>query len=83
MHKSKFATKLVNVCAWCGKEQYGVFDDSASTTHGICQKCLAALSQDENKPLVYKRVVCQSEGIRDKRQISRFWAGKASDRLTI
>ena len=53
MHKSKFATKLVNVCAWCGKEQYGVFDDSASTTHGICQKCRAALSQDENKPLVY------------------------------
>ena len=54
MHKTKLTTGLINVCSWCGKEQYGVFDDSASVTHGICQECLAAVLEDKEKPLVHR-----------------------------
>jgi hypothetical protein len=51
MNNDELTTKLINVCAWCGREQYGVFDDSASKTHGICNDCLANVNE-ERKPLM-------------------------------
>lgn len=41
MPKDNLTTNPVNVCARCGREQYGDFDDTASTTHGICEDCFA------------------------------------------
>lgn len=52
MYRSKLTAKLINVCAWCGKEQYGVFDESASITHGICEECLDALQQNKDTLLL-------------------------------
>ena len=49
MDKKDPTTKMINVCAWCGKLKHGVFDNSAYVTHGICQECLDAIKQDEEK----------------------------------
>jgi hypothetical protein len=50
MDKKDPTKKMINVCAWCGKLKHGIFDDSASVTHGICQECLnKAIRQDEDK----------------------------------
>jgi len=48
MKEKPLNTKLINICAWCGKEQYGVFDESVSITHGICQDCLDSVNSEKS-----------------------------------